>query len=456
MNLFSGRIRRRDGGTFREVGTVSDDHSLPDSADVVVLGGGIIGVSAAYFLAKKGLSVALVEKGVIAGEQSSRNWGWCRKVGRTMSEAPLAHLSLKLWANLTTDVGANTGFKQSGMVVVTRDSTELARWESWAQEAWQQGIDVQVLSSDNIERMIPGLRQQFCGGLYSKTDGYAEPSKAVPAIALAAARLGVTIHQFCAARGVERTNGKISAVITEKGVIRTSRLLCAGGVWSSMFCRSMGISLPQASVFGTACRTSPIAEPIRIGFGTDGFTIRPRDDGGYTLGMRGRGHVELTPQGLLYANKFLPLFLKRRKNLSLGVGRSFFSGPESRSDWSPDEKSPFEEMRILDTAPDQTLINEGLSQLKHCFPSLHDVGVSAKWGGLIDSLPDTLPVIDAVRSLPGLYLATGFSGRGFGIGPGAGSLVADLIVDDRPSLDPTPFRYSRFMDGSRNVIPSSE
>jgi glycine/D-amino acid oxidase-like deaminating enzyme len=177
-------------------------------------------------------------------------------------------------------------------------------------------------------------------------------------------------------------------------------------------------------------------------------TIRRRLDGGYTVGLGGRGRVELSPQGLLYARQFWPTFKKRRWGLTFAVGRSFFEGPEAFSRWPLDGISPFERQRTLDPAADPALVRLGLTRLGEHYPALAGLQVAQAWGGVIDSTPDAIPVISAVDSLPGLYLSTGYSGHGFGIGPAAGRLAADLIAGDPPIVDPHPFRYSRMVDGT--------
>jgi glycine/D-amino acid oxidase-like deaminating enzyme len=152
---------------------------------------------------------------------------------------------------------------------------------------------------------------------------------------------------------------------------------------------------------------------------------------------------------LRYAMKFLPLYYIRRQKLKLGIGRSFFEGPEAVANWSFDAESPFERIRVLDPAPDMSLVDEAIGKLQKAYPVLGQIKVAEAWGGFIDATPDELPVISQVEQLPGFYLAAGFSGHGFGVGPGAGRLAADLVAGDTPTTDPQPFRYSRMIDGSR-------
>jgi glycine/D-amino acid oxidase-like deaminating enzyme len=297
--------------------------------------------------------------------------------------------------------------------------------------------------------MTPGNEQDWIGGVHSPTDGRAEPSLAAPALAEAARRLGVSVHQECAVRGLETTAGRVSAVITERGRITAGAVLCAGGAWASMFCRRHGINLPQAGVRSTIFCTTSAAEVTPGGLVTPDFTISRRLDGGYIVAALNRGRLEITPQGLRYARQFWPTFQTRRKSLKIGIGRSFLDGPEAPAGkWAFDRPSPFERTRILAPPPDTSIVEPALKRITAVYPALHGIRMARIWGGWIDSTPDAVPVISGVDKLPGFFLATGFSGHGFGIGPGAGRLAADLVAGEPPVVDPTPFRYARLVDGT--------
>ncbi len=427
---------------------VESDEKLPASADVVVIGAGIAGVAAAYALAKKDFSVALIDKGMVAGEQSSRNWGWCRQQHRDLRELPLAMKSLEIWGELNQEIGAETGFRRTGLLYVTTRPADFAQWEEWTLKAREYQMHSKVLSPAEAKALTPGSVPKWIGGIHSPADGRAEPSLAVPAIAEAARQLGTTIHQNCAARGLDIQAGKVAGVITEKGLIRTSAVLCAGGAWSSLFCRRHGVRLPQAGVKSTSLATKAAPQVTDGGLSMPDVTIRRRLDGGYTLGLGGRGLVELSPQGLLYARDFWPTLKKRWAGVTMGIGRSFFDGPESFARWSFDSLSPFERHRTLDPPADPKLVQQGLTRLGEHYPGLKGLKVAQCWGGLIDYTPDGIPAISAVDPLPGLYISTGFSGHGFGIGPAAGQLAADIVAGDPPIVDPQPFRYSRMIDGA--------
>jgi glycine/D-amino acid oxidase-like deaminating enzyme len=427
---------------------IPNDEALPAAADVVVVGGGIAGVGAAYHLAKKGCSVALVEKGYVAGEQSSRNWGFCRQQHRDLRELPLARQALRMWAGLNEELGDETGFRRTGLTYVTTDPSSFQTWASWTERAGAMRMQSRMLSAAEAKAMTPGSTGDWIGGVHSPTDGRAEPALAVPAIAEAARRLGATIHQNCAARGLDASAGRVSGVATEKGLIRANAVLLAGGVWTSLFCRRLGVSLPLAGIRSTSFFTAPAPEVIESALATPDFALRRRLDGGYTVGISGRGMLELTPQAMMYAKWFWPTFRKRRRLLTIRVGKSFFDGPEALLRWSDDDVSPFERMRTYDPPAQEELVRFALKRIGEVYPELADLRVAHEYGGLIDYTPDWLPVISAIDKRPGLVVSAGFSGHGFGVGPAAGRLAADLITGDSPIVDPHPFRYARLTDGT--------
>lgn len=428
---------------------VVSDPQLPSQVDVAIIGGGIAGAAAADYLSKKGHRVALLEKGLIGAEQSSRNWGWVRQQNRDERELPLAKWALDTWGTLAEETGSDLGFRREGLVYLTDDPKELAVWEKWCTMARGYQVHSHLLSMTEARAVIPGDRA-WVGGVRSPTDGFAEPSRATAALAEAARRLGATIHQRCAARGMETEGGKVSAVMTERGRVRTTQVLCAAGAWSSLFCRWHGIDFPQSGVRSTAFATRPGPALIEGGLSTPQFTVRRRLDGGYTVAIRGRARMEITPQGLRYTKQFLPMLRTRwSSSISVRVGRSFFSGPEAWARWSLESLSPFERMRVLNPSADQVTIDSALASLAKTFPAFRGLAVASQWGGWIDSTPDAVAVVGPVPQLPGFFMASGFSGHGFGIGPAAGRLAADLVAGDSPIVNPHPLRFTRFSEGDK-------
>src|SRR5690242_16767720 len=198
---------------------IISDTTLPAKADVVVIGGGIIGTSTALELAERGISVVLCEKGTIAAEQSSRNWGWVRKMGRDPRELPLIIESLRLFEGLNERTGAETGFRKSGILYTCDNEADVARNAAWLEYARPYQLDTRMLSTAETANLLPSMKTRFAGALYTASDGRAEPQKAAPAIARGAQAKGAVILDNCAVRGVERAGGRVSGVITERGRI---------------------------------------------------------------------------------------------------------------------------------------------------------------------------------------------------------------------------------------------
>ena len=162
-----------------------------------------------------------------------------------------------------------------------------------------------------------------------------------------------------------------------------------------------------------------------------------------------RGRLELTPAGLRYARQFLPALRKNWSVVQLRFGRSFFEGPDAmHGRWSFESPTVFERMRVLDPKPRSEIVEPALREIVATYPELAGIKAARVWAGWIDSTPDAVPVISPVESLPGVVVAAGFSGHGFGIGPAAGRLAADLATGSPPVVDPAPFALKRFFDGS--------
>ena len=417
----------------------------PASADVVVIGGGIIGVFTAYYLAERGVSVALVEKGRIGAEQSSRNWGWCRQQNRDARELPMASKSLDLWERFAAESGEDAGFHRCGLLYLSNDEAELSRWSSWRDFAKTAGVTTHMLSSREAAERGHATGRGWKGGVFSPTDGTADPGKAAPAVAAATMKLGGSVHQNCAARGIELAGGRVSGVITEAGVIKTKTAVLAGGAWASSFCRQLGVRFPQASVRQSILSVSPVEHrlPDAVVF-TGGVSATRRNDGQYALAISGRARVDVTPQFIRFAPQFVPMFAKRWRNLRPGGLEGIRGGHETLKRWRLDAPTPMERVRILDPKPDMTAVNETHRRAVEMLPQLRDAQITHAWAGFIDSTPDGVPGIGEVPGVPGFILAAGFSGHGFGIGPGAGHLIADLCTSAEPIVDPVPYRPARF------------
>ena len=441
-------------GRAPELKPFPPDGKLPGSADVVVIGGGIVGVSTALFLAQRGVSTLICEKGMIAGEQSSRNWGWVRKAHRDPREMPLMIESERIWREMAQLVDADVGYRRCGIVYLCADQKIMAKRQAWLESVRDFQLDSRMIEGSQIDEFLPGSSRRWKGALYTASDGRAEPQLATTAIAHAVRKHGARIAANCAVRGLETQCGRVSAVVTENGRVACSTVVLAGGVWSSLFCRNHGLRLPQLKVLASVMRLGPFEGGPSISTSGADFAFRKRTDGGYTIANGSANVADIVPDSFRYFSDFLPALRVERHNLMLRLGRRFVEEAKIPNRWQMDETSPFEKIRVLDPMPAGSVLRSARKNLDNAFPVFQGKPVLNYWGGLIDATPDAIPVISAIDQIPGLHVAAGFSGHGFGLGPAAGKLMADLVMGTTPIVDPSPFRYSRLTDGTRLHITS--
>lgn len=432
-----------------QVVPVASDTACPTSADVVVVGGGIIGTASALYLSSRGLKVVLCEKGHIAGEQSSRNWGWCRQAKRDPREFDLIREALRLWRGMDAELGAETGFTTTGIMFSAGEESKEAYYAAWVKEAAGAGIHAEMLTAAQAAQFVPGDTAPRKAALWCPSDGRAEPQKAAPAIAEAARQRGAVILTDCAVRGIETGGGRVIAAMTERGRIATSNVVVAGGAWTRRILRDVGIDLPQLKVRASVLRTSPVDNGPSAALWDHDFAFRRRQDGGYTIANGHVNVVPIVPDSFRFFADFLPALRMEHASLRLRLGPRFLTEWKEASARPFDQPSVYEAARVLDPAPDMVYLDRAFAALKRRFPVFAEARIVQSWAGFIDATPDAVPVISPVDALTGLTVATGFSGHGFGIGPAAGHLVADIITGAKPIADPHPYRLSRFFDGSR-------
>ncbi|MYE10252.1 MAG: FAD-binding oxidoreductase [Gammaproteobacteria bacterium] len=420
---------------------------LPESADAVVVGGGVIGISTAWFLAQRGVDVLVLEKGRVAGEQSSRNWGWIRKQGRDADELPIMMESQEIWAGLAEEIGEDVGFARRGVAYLADTDEELDRHAQWLEVAERHQLDTRVLTGPEVDALIQGPPGRYAGALYTPSDARAEPFVAVPALARAVQRAGGRIVEDCAVRGIEFQRGAVSGVITERGRVRTNAAVCAGGAWSSVLLRHLGLDLPQLTVRATAARTEPGPDIFDGAAAAPGLGFRRRADGGYTVAFPGTNEHFIG----LDSFRYLPRYARTLAGSARGIRLRFdddLPGRLTPQRWTDDQESPFERARVLNPRPSGQALLRTRESLAARLPALDRLRFVEAWAGMIDVTPDVVPVMDEVESRRGLFVATGFSGHGFGIGPGAGKVMANLVLGESPGYDLSRFRFSRFSDGT--------
>ncbi len=434
------------------VDAVRSSPRLPERADVVVVGAGIVGISAALELVERGLTVAVCEKGIVAGEQSSRNWGWVRLSRRDPREIDLMAASIRIWEGLAERVGHDVGYRQCGIVVPFHSRAFRNENVDWLRHVAGTQHRVSAVDADRVRELLPDMLLDCDGALYSPTDGRAEPQRAAPAIARAAQARGAAILTNCAVRAIETAGGRVSGVVTERGTIATGAVVVAAGAWSRLLLRGIGVTLPQLKVLNSVLRTEPLPGGPELTVRGPGFSARKRLDGGYTVSTLAANNYDLTPDSFRFLAKFLPIARREWMSMRPRIGPRFVQEWRDMRRPRAGEATPFEKVRVLDPEPNVAMTDRALAKLAAAFPVFRSAKVAQRWAGLIDVTPDAVPVISPVEGRPGLTVATGFSGHGFGLGPGAGRLVADLVTGAAPVVEPSAFRFSRFSDGSR-IVP---
>lgn len=416
---------------------------LPTGTEIVVIGGGIIGISAAWTLHALGVPVVLCEKGRIAGEQSSRNWGWIRKQGRDPAELELMRLAFRLWPDIVRTLPEDIGWHVGGVTYLIETEQDAAEYAAWLEHARAWDLDSRLLSVAETDALLPGNRIRHQGALHTASDARAEPALAVPAMARALRAKGVPLLETCAVRTIERSGGRVTGVVTEHGRIACNAVILAGGAWSRTLLEHLGVRLPQLAVISSVQRTGPAPLVTQTALDSKGMTLRRRADGGYSLARGNFSRVEIGPANLRYARHYRRVLRRDWRTLKFRFGRPFFQALFAGR-WDGDTVSPFERTRVLDPTPDHRLLDDVLAATVAAFPELAGLRAVERWAGAIDVLPDEIPAIGPVPGLDGLFLSTGYTGHGFGIGPAAGHVTARLAAGLEPGADLTAFRPDRF------------
>jgi len=413
--------------------------------DVAIIGGGIMGCATAYYLARKGTSVALFERGRIAHEQSGRAWGLVRQQSRHPDEIPLSAEASRMWPGLAAELGADVEFVRDGILVPAEDERDERRLVEAARISRELGVETRLVGRTEMREILPGAQIVWRTGLYAPRDGHAEPRLAALAYAQAARRAGVAVFENCPVFGIETTNGAVSGVRTGQAVYSCGTVLCAAGVGAAALSLPLGIRLPiqimRASVAQTLrCETrsnrlAAVWSP-RVSF-------RPRRDGSFYVSNGYRGidaEHDLTLDSFRQLRLFLPTLVSNWGTVKLHLGSEFVVDLWRKKD--PARRfGPWPEPRV-----NMPLLEKYEKFFYEVYPQLTGLGIARAWAGRIDATPDLLPIIDRFAKPRGYYVAAGFNGHGFALAPALGKALAELIGRGKSPLDLAPFRLARFRD----------
>ena len=425
-----------------------------DSAsEVVIVGGGIAGLSIAYFLALRNIRVTLLEKGRLAGEQSSRNWGFIRQQGRNPLELSMSKLSNEIWRGISQKLDVDVDWCQGGNLAVGYSEADLDRYVEGAQAAQQVGIDTKVLTAEQVAQLLPAIQGPIRGGLYTASDGSADPLKGTLAFAKGARQAGAILREYCSVNAITTQGGRVTGVDTPEGHVRADVVVCAAGAHSGFLSRTAGLNLPQRNMRATVAATTPLPRFTDLGVWAAGLGIRQAHDGSVILGRASAGTAEhdLTLESVRHIGLFLPIFMRDRDLFRLRIGRPLLQDVLRHLPGTSAAKMPFAHTIDHEPVPNVDTIQSSLALFRQYFPRLAEVKIARSWAGMIDATPDIIPVLGEVKSLGGMFFATGFSGHGFGLGPGAGYTLAELIATGQTAIDLHGFRYERFAEGELNT-----
>ena len=362
--------------------------------DVAIIGGGLVGCSAAFHLARRGASVVLLERRRCGSQASGVNYGGVRQQGRDLAELPLARRSRRIWADLEVLVGTGCEFEVTGHLKLARSESEMAGLEDYAGFARDFGLQLELIGPARMRARLPWLGDSVVGGSFCAEDGHANPRLVAPAFARAASVAGADICEgieVCEAihdgRGFELrlSNGK---------AVRADRLINAAGAWGSTVSAWFGEPVPEEAMAPNMCVTDPIP-----------YFLTPN------LGVCG---------GDVYVRQI------RRGNVIFGAG----VGVADRE-------------RIV-ARPLAEVTAEAARLAVELVPKLKTAQIIRTWSGVEGVMPDGLPVVGPSETTPGLIHAFGFSGHGFQLGPGVGAVLTELAINGATATSIGSFRISRF------------
>ncbi|MBW4984201.1 FAD-binding oxidoreductase [Mameliella sp. CS4] len=365
--------------------------------DVIVLGAGLMGTSAAFFLARRGLSVTLVDRGPIGAGATTASFGNIRRTGRFLPQLPLAHRSRALWAEAESLLGHDVEFRATGHLRLIFDTASQEDMRRFAEAARPWGLDIEELGAEEVRRQFPGLGADAIGASFSPRDGSANPRLVSPAFAAAAERLGARVMPLTQVRDISRTESGFS-LRTNRGVLESAMLLNCAGAWGKAVAAQFGEDVPLTMFGPQMAVTEPLPHRILPVVG-----MWSQDIGAYLRQVE-RGNI-------------------------------VFGGGVARVPVDPETgHAKVDHTRLA------TQLHKGVRLL----PALRDVAVIRQWSGCEGYVADDLPVMGPSGTTPGLFHAFGFCGHGFQLGPGVGDAMAELIATGSCETPLTPFDIRRF------------
>src|SRR5215211_2383138 len=416
---------------------------FPPTADVVVVGAGICGVTTAEALARRGARVVVVEKEFgPAMEQSGRAQGAIRVQGREAAELPLAVESLAIW-KAVADHGEEFELRFGGNLYLCTTDEEVLRATELQDVAHTGGLgDVKMLSPAEARAIVPAATAGFLAGMWSPRDAQCLPRGATEFFARRAAAGGARFHYGTLAERIVEAGGKLRGLETSRGRIEAPAVVVTGGIWTAHLVATVGLSVPVMPVAVSQCETEPVEPLIEPTLRCFTFGARQRPNGQISLsaGMNTIVDHYGSLASLRHARTWMSRYRANRKAIRLRVDWARLAREvRGRSIGAAAHMG-----RQVERAPNRKLMDASLSAAAQIIPRLRDVRITRYWAGLIDMSPDGLPVIDGSAGPEGLVIVTGLSGHGLALGPAIGRVAADLAADGRTERSMDAFALHRF------------
>ena len=372
---------------------------MSGAADVIIVGGGIMGASAAFFLRRHGKSVILLERDLVGQAASGTNFGNVRRQGRYLHQLPLSTRALDIWMRLPELIGEDCEFVQRGHLRVCYAGEQVGKMEAYARDARAYGLNLEMLSGNALRDRFPYLGRELVAGCFDPEGGHANPRLTAPAIARAATRAGAQVEEDAEVVGIAKAGADFIVEVRGRGTFRAPALLVTAGAWGGKLSALFGEPVPIEVHGPQMAVTEPL--PYRMGpaFGVS------------------------TP------HVFETVYFRQvaRGNVVIGGGTR---GPASN------------DTNRAAVLPENILTQ--MEQLRRVMPGIAAASIIRVWSGVESYFPDDIPVMGPSATTPGLYYAFGFCGAGFQIGPGVGDVMAELIATGATTTPITPYSISRF------------
>lgn len=379
---------------------------MKTTAEVLIVGGGAVGNATAYYLAKSGVDVLVLEGSDSIGHGgSSRNGGGVRQSGRDPRELPFAMYGIQhLWPTLSEELGVDVEYHQGGNLRLGKTDRHIKILQGLAERAKNVGLGVEMVDGHTVKELCPFLADDIIGASWCPTDGHANPMRTTLAFYKRARELGARYISGERVVSIRKIRGKARAVVTANGnTYEAETIVLASGFGSRSVAASVGLDLPMTSGYIEALVTEmqPKMFDIMLGTADADFYGHQCDHGSFVFGS--------------------------------GSGLEDFA---DRNETTGDLRTT------------SLTVSAGCRAVMAYVPALREAKIIRSWGGYCDTTPDHVPIISFVEEVPGLILSCGFCGHGFGTSPAIGFLVSQMARGEETYAPIDALRYDRF----RSVI----